>query len=381
MTFSTPPMAFLLRFLRARFWLAVLILAAACSPKGTMDEEEEDPIATPTPYALTLPATFPQNPTIPTDNPLTNEGVQLGRMLFYETRLSRDNTLSCGSCHQQSKAFTDGRARSLGVDGRQHPRGAMSLTNLLWETTLNWDGAATTLETQARIPIENEVELHQSLAVGVAKLQQTDLYPPLFLKAFGSKTITEENTLKALAQFERTLISANSRFDRYYAGDRSVLTPDEVQGLLLFNNHPEPSHGIAGANCFHCHGGTLFTARDFFNNGLDLSFADNGRGQATGQAFDNGKFRAPTLRNIALTAPYMHDGRFATLEEVVDHYSDHVQRQSPNIDPNMLDASNVPFGSQVSLSATQKRQLVAFLKTLTDTTFVHDKRFANPFTP
>lgn len=373
-------MALALRCLRT-FWPAVLALAlAACSPKGTMDEEE-DPIVAPTAYALTLPATFPQNPTLPTDNPLTNEGVTLGRMLFYETRLSRDNSMSCGSCHQQSKAFTDGRARALGVDGQQHPRGAMSLTNLLWEPTLNWDGAASALEAQARIPIENAVELHQLLAVGVAKLQQTDLYPPLFFKAFGSKTITEENTLKALAQFERTLISANSRYDRYYAGDRSALTPDEVQGLLLFNNHPDPSHGIAGANCFHCHGGTLFTARDFFNNGLDLTFADNGRGQATSQAFDNGKFRAPTLRNIALTAPYMHDGRFATLEEVVDHYSDHVQRQSPNIDPNMLDATNVPFGAQLSLTATQKRQLVAFLKTLTDTTFVRDKRFANPFTP
>ena len=366
-------------------WLPVgaLLAVAACSPGGTATVEPDQPAA-PTPYALVLPARLPQDPVIPADNPLTKEGVELGRMLFYEPRLSRDNSMSCGSCHQQSKAFTDGRARALGVDGQEHPRGAMSLANVLWEGSLNWDGGAPSLEAQARIPIENAVELHQPLAAGVAKLQQTTTYPALFQKAFGSKTITEDHVLKALAQFERTLISAGSRYDRYDAGDRSALRGEEVQGLLLLSNHPDPDHGIAGANCFHCHGGTLFATRDanqFFNNGLDLTFADPGRGGVTGQAFDNGKFRAPTLRNIALTAPYMHDGRFQTLEEVLDHYSDHVRRQSPNLDPNMLDASNVPLGPQLSLSATQKRQVIAFLKTLTDSTFIQDKRFSDPFKP
>jgi len=366
-------------------WLPfVALLATACSPGGASTTEEEPTPAAPTPYSLVLPARLPQDPTIPADNPLTNEGVALGRMLFYEPRLSRDNSMSCGSCHQQSKAFTDGRARALGVDGQEHPRGTMSLTNVLWEGALNWDGAAPNLEAQARLPIESSVELHQPLTVGVVKLQQTDRYPPLFQNAFGSKTITEQNVLKALAQFERTLISATSRYDRYNAGDRSALTSEETQGLLLFSTHPDADHGIPGANCFHCHGGTLFSTRDanqFFNNGLDLTFANLGRGGVTGQAFDNGKFRAPTLRNIALTAPYMHDGRFQTLEQVLDHYSDHVQRQSPNIDPNMLDAANVAFGTQLSLTAKQKQQIVAFLKTLTDSTFVQDPRFSDPFKP
>ncbi|MBC6988618.1 cytochrome-c peroxidase [Hymenobacter sp. BT491] len=357
----------------------VALALNACTSNGT-EEPAPDPGTAATPYSLVLPAKFPPA-AIPADNALTEEGVALGRMLFYEPRLSRDNTMSCGSCHQQSKAFTDGRAHALGVDGTPHPRGAMSLTNVLWEPQLNWDGAATSLETQARIPIENPVELHQSLADGVRKLQATTLYPPLFKKAFGTQEISEQNVLKALAQFERTLISADSRFDRYNNGERTALSREEVQGLVLFTTHPDPNQNLRGANCFHCHGAPLFTARDFFNNGLDLSFADQGRGAVTGQSFDKGKFRAPSLRNIALTAPYMHDGRFQTLAEVLDHYSEHVERASPNIDPNMLDGTNVPFGTQLNLTVTEKAQVVAFLRALTDSTFIQDKRFSDPFKP
>ncbi|OUJ72421.1 cytochrome-c peroxidase [Hymenobacter crusticola] len=363
-------------------WTAafVFFLLAACGKTDPEQESDEDTPVVTTPYSLALPSKFPQSVTVPADNPLTEEGVKLGRFLFYETKLSRDNTMSCGSCHQQRKAFTDGRARALGVDGQEHPRGAMSLANVLWETSLNWDGAVATLEQQARIPIENPVELHQSLTDGVAKLQQTDLYPPLFRQAFGSKVITEENVLKALAQFERTLISANSRFDKYNNGDRTALNQTELQGLNLFNTHPI-AVSLPGANCFHCHGAPLFTARDFFNNGLDATFTDLGRGGVTKQSYDNGKFKAPSLRNIALTAPYMHDGRFQTLEQVLDHYSDHVQLASPNIDPNLLDATNSAFSNQLVLTTTQKKQLIAFLNTLTDSTFIQDARFSDPFKP
>lgn len=372
----------LIRF-RSWLWLVssgLLLLAACHKTEPEQETTDEEPSVITTPYSLVLPSRFPQNPVIPADNLLTQEGVELGRYLFYEPQLSRNNSLSCGSCHQQSKAFTDGRARALGVDGQLHARGAMSLANVLWETSLNWDGAVPTLEAQGRIPIENPVELHQSLTVGVQKLQQTDRYPPLFQRAFGSKIITEENVLKALAQFERTLISADSRFDRYSNGDRTALTRDEQLGLALFNNHPVAGT-IAGANCFHCHSIPTFTVRDFFNNGLDLTFADLGRGDVTGSSFDNGKFRPPSLRNIALTAPYMHDGRFQTLEEVVDHYSDHIQRASPNLDPNMLDAQNSPFNDQLALNAAQKQQLIAFLRSLTDSTFIQDPRFSDPFRP
>ncbi|WP_345117547.1 cytochrome-c peroxidase [Hymenobacter algoricola] len=367
--------------------VAGLLLLGSCKEDGEAEPDLDPPVTTP--YQLVLPAGFPQTVVIPADNPLTQEGVSLGRMLFYETRLSRNNTMSCGSCHQQSKAFTDGRARAVGVDGAAHTRSAMTLANLLWEPSLNWDGAATGLEGQARTPIENPVEMHQSLAEGVSKLQQTGLYPPLFRAAFGAATITEATVLKALAQFERTLISANSKYDKLKRKEISRLTTEEESGRQLFSTHPFPIESLVGANCFHCHneGNLLFSSTDylrgpaatFFNNGLDATLTDTGRGGVTGLATDRGKFRAPTLRNIALTAPYMHDGRFQTLEQVLDHYSDHVQLTSPNIDPNLLDASNTFNGTQLDLTPTQKRQVIAFLKTLTDSTFVQDKRFSNPF--
>ncbi|SHJ03093.1 cytochrome c peroxidase [Hymenobacter daecheongensis DSM 21074] len=366
---------------------ALLLLAAGCQ-SGPEEQPQEEPVVT-TPYQLTLPAGFPQAVRLPADNPLTEEGVALGRSLFYEVRLSRNNALSCGSCHVQSKAFTDGRARAIGADGATHSRGSMSLANMLWEPSLNWDGAADGLEKQARKPIENPVEMHQPLAEGVRKLQQTELYPPLFRKAFGTSTITEENVLKALAQFERTLISANSKYDKLKRREISRLSPTEEAGRQLFLIHPTPADNLAGANCFHCHneGNLLFSSTDytrgaaasFFNNGLDASPADAGRGGVTGLAADRGKFRAPTLRNIALTAPYMHDGRFQTLQQVLDHYSDHVQLSSPNLDINMLGASNTHNGTQLDLTALQKQQLIAFLHTLTDSTFIQDKRFSNPF--
>jgi cytochrome c peroxidase len=257
----------------------------------------------------------------------------------------------------------------------------MSLANVLWETMLNWDGAAASLEQQARIPIENPVEMHQQLSDGVRKLQQSDLYPPLFQKAFGTSIITEENVLKALAQFERTLISANSRYDQYLRKTGS-LTPTERQGASLFNNHPGEVGGvfIRGGACHHCHFSEtgLFSSPDFFNNGLDVTFSDAGRGGVTGLASDRGKFKAPTLRNIALTAPYMHDGRFKTLEEVLDHYNEHVQTTSAFVDPNVL-LSNTQNGTRLDLTATEKAQLLAFLRTLTDSSFVTDKRFSDPF--
>jgi cytochrome c peroxidase len=319
-------------------------------------------------------------PAQPADNPLTVEGVALGRQLFYEKALSLDNSISCASCHRQELAFTDGLARARGVGGALSPRSAMSLANLMWEPKLTWDGAASTLETQARIPIEKQVEMHQSLAAGVAKLQQLAIYPPMFHKAFGSSTLTEENTLKALAQFERTLISSNSRFDQFRNGNRTALSSVEQQGLVLFVTHPDGPAGIRGGNCNDCHAGNLQTDHAFRNNGLDATFTDLGLGALTGLPTDNGKFRVPSLRNIALTAPYMHDGRFATLEDVLDHYNEHMVMNSPNVDPLLLNGSNDPRGPgyALSLTATEKTKIIAFLHTLTDSTFIQDPRFAKP---
>jgi cytochrome c peroxidase len=372
--------------LRATFtsWLGILLSAAAlgvasCSSGGGDGGETPKPTG-PTAYALTVPAGFP-TPVIPADNPLTNEGVALGRRLFYEQALSSAGTMSCGSCHQQSKAFTDGRALAVGVDGVANPRGTMSLANVLWSTQLTWDGAFTTLETQALKPLENTIELHQPLTVGVAKLQASSTYPALFQAAFGTQTITNELVLKALAQFERTLISGSSRYDKYMA-TRTGFSPDELAGLQLYTTHIAPG-SVRGAECFHCHSQPLMSSNfegKFFNNGLDLTFADPGRGALTKLAVDQGKFIAPTLRNITLTAPYMHDGRFKTLEEVLDHYSDHVQMASPNLDNNLIQGINdPPFGTHMDLTATEKKQVLAFLKTLTDSAFVADKRFSNPF--
>jgi cytochrome c peroxidase len=369
----------MLRHWRGRTVLAaasLLLGVGACQSEADQPQPEQFPA--PTPYALVLPTKFPTPQAQPADNPLTVEGMELGRHLFYEKALSVDNTKSCGSCHQQAKAFSDGLARAEGVGGAQHPRSAMPLQNLLWEPRLTWDGANSSLEEQARTPIENAVELHQPLGVGVSRLQQLAKYPPLFGKAFGSSIITEEHVLKALAQFERTLISGNSRFDRYNRGERSLLTADEVRGMQLFSIHPNGR--LRGGNCSDCHSGELQTDHNFRNNGLDAAFTDLGLGRFSGKPTDNGKFRVPSLRNIALTAPYMHDGRLATLEDVLDHYNEHVQFSSPNIDPLMLNTTNDPAQQSrtLELTAEEKRQIVAFLKTLTDEEFVKDPRFAEP---
>ncbi|MBT2557818.1 cytochrome-c peroxidase [Hymenobacter sp. ISL-91] len=358
----------------------LLLLTTACGTgDGKGGDPNPEPFGRPTPYVLQVPPLFPKPQTQPADNPLTEEGVELGRHLFYEKALSIDNTVSCGSCHQQSKAFTDGLARAEGVGGTRHGRSAMPLQNLLWEPRLTWDGAHTSLEQQARVPIENPLEMHQPLAAGVTRLQQLGKYPALFGKAFGTSTVTEERVLKALAQFQRTLISGNSRFDRYNRGDQDLLTADEVRGMELFSIHPNGR--LRGGNCGDCHTGTLQTDRNFRNNGLDATFGpDRGLGALTGRPTDNGKFRVVSLRNIALTAPYMHDGRLATLEDVLDHYNEHVQFNSPNLDPLMLNTTNDPLqiSPNLELTAQEKRQIVAFLKTLTDEEFVKDPRFAEP---
>jgi cytochrome c peroxidase len=356
----------------------LLLSLASCEKSPDIEVDPEGPVVPPTPYVLTNPAFFPPQVPQPADNPITVEGVALGRHLFYEKALSVSNTVSCASCHKQELAFTDGLAHAVGVNGTLSPRSSMSLANMLWEPKLTWDGAASSLEEQARIPIENPVEMHQSLGAGVARLQATSTYPALFRKAFGSSTITEANTLKALAQFERTLISSNSRYDQFRRGNRVAMTSYELAGQELFARHPDPALSIRGGNCGDCHSGELQTDHAFRSNGLDATLTDLGLGAITGRATDNGKFRVPSLRNIALTAPYMHDGRFTTLEQVLDHYNEHVAFTSPNIDPLMLNASNTAGTFALSLTADEKAKIVAFMKTLTDTTFTRDPRFSKP---
>lgn len=333
-------------------------------------------VRNPEPYELIYPSYFGGNYTIPEDNPLTKDGVYLGRMLFYESKLSQNNKISCASCHIQKLAFTDGKPFSTGVDGSLTIRNAMSLTNLLWVKNLFWDGRSNSLEEQAVFPLTNAHEMGQNLNKSAAKLKNTANYPLLFQKAFGSTEITEDRIVKAIAQFERTLISSNSLYDQYLNGSYTP-TEQEFLGLNLFMTAPEPKRYIRGANCAHCHGTPKLFKNLFHNNGLDTLAKDIGRMEFTGQEMDYGRFRVPTLRNIALTAPYMHDGRFNTLEEVLDHYNEHIQ-PSKTLSTFISGVSNEVGGTSLSLSEDEKNAIVSFLKLLTDETFVTNPEFSNP---
>ncbi|MCB1276945.1 MAG: c-type cytochrome [Prosthecobacter sp.] len=300
---------------------------------------------------------------LPSDNPLTQEGVALGRQLFHDTRLSINGTQSCASCHDQTHAFADARRFSLGAQQQAGKRNAMPLFNLAWHQAFFWDGRAPTLREQVLMPIQDKNEMNETLPNVVAKLSADNDCRTGFAKAFGSSEITPERIAKALEQFLLTFISQESRFDRA-ARKVAELTESEKRGLKLFVTEFDPKRGLRGADCFHCHGGTLFTSQQFANNGLDLTPEDIGRMAVTKDEADRGKFKTPSLRNIARTAPYMHDGRFATLEEVVEHYSSGVRR-SPTLDPNLAKHPN----AGIQLNAQEKADLVAFLKTLTDETF------------
>lgn len=341
-------------------------------------------------YTVVKPDHFPQVP-IPPDNPMTVDGVQLGRRLFYDPILSGDSTQSCASCHLPQGSFTDNRTVSVGIDGIAGRRSAMSLLNIAYATNgLFWDGRSMTLETQALLPVEDPIEMHNTWTNVISKLKTHPTYPELFRKAFGiknTKEITKELAAKAIAQFERILISSGtSKFDVYLQGDRDILDDDELDGKLMYFEEGGPVN-LPDAQCFHCHGGLTLTGNQYFNNGLDEAatlddFKDKGRGGISKKPSDNGKFRAPTLRNIALTAPYMHDGRFQTLEEVIDHYSSH-GKDSPNKDPLIPQVGFPIPGTNplqyTGLTANHKKALVKFLHTLTDTTFVNNPDIQNPF--
>jgi cytochrome c peroxidase len=310
-----------------------------------------------TPYRFTMSRTFPM-PDLPRDNPLIQERVALGERLFNDKALSRDGTISCATCHQADAAFTDKLAVSQGIDSRLGDRNSMPLFNLAWKREFFWDGRATSLRQQVLMPIEDHREMDESLERVTEKLAASPDYTPLFSAAYRSPGITVEKISLALEQFLLTLSARDSRFDRAMAG-KTTLTDEEKRGFELFMTEYEPRTGQYGADCFHCHGGALFTDHQFHNNGLTGD--DRGRAEVTGSSADERKFSTPSLRNVALTAPYMHDGRFATLEEVVEHYSSGVHR-SETLDPNL--AKHPDKG--LNLSTADKAALVAFLRTLTE---------------
>ncbi len=344
--------------------LVSLIAAAhACKKKN------DGPVYNPTPIKVAVPAyitTYIGEMQHPADNPLTAEGVQLGRKLFYEKMLSNDNSMSCASCHKQAFGFDDPAPFSKGTNGLLGGRNAMAVINLGYNTRFFWDGRRSTLEGQAHDPVTNPIEMANKWPEVVKRLQNNSEYRLLFYKAFGATTVDSNLVVKAIAQFERTMISFNSRFDKYYyLGDSAALTAQEKNGQVIFG-------GIG--RCNHCHLlNTMFTDNEFRNNGLDVNPADEGLMKFTGLATDRGKFKVPTLRNIAATAPYMHDSRFKTLEQVVNYYSSGVQQTSPNLDEHMT-----AFGPGLGLTTKEKADLVAFLRSLSDTTFLTNPAFSDP---
>lgn len=318
---------------------------------------EEKPFET-TAYQLEKPVGFPDI-NIPADNPMTVEGIELGRKLFYDPILSGDNTLSCAGCHTQNTAFSDSSRFSIGIDKIAGTRNSPTIINPVWGTSFFWDGRSKTLEEQALEPVPNPIEMHLKWSEAISKLQNHTDYPSLFTKAFGTDKISKELAAKAIAQFERTFISANSKYDK------RVFTDSEKRGFELYFTEK--------ADCFHCHGTVLLTDNLFHNNGLDSVFSDLGLGKRTQNPADYGKFKTPTLRNVEFSAPYMHDGRFKTLEEVVDFYSNGL-KYSESIDPLM---KNV-FRGGIRLSESEKTDLIAFLKTFSDTEFLNNPKFSKP---
>ncbi|MES2800467.1 MAG: cytochrome c peroxidase [Bacteroidota bacterium] len=353
------------------FFLIGTILVIACRREKVHHD--------PTPYVLAIPSHFPEMQ-IPADNPMTVEGVELGRFLFYEKKLSGDNTMSCATCHGFSSGFSDPNQFSTGIDGIQGNRNSMALINLGYQNFFFWDGRAMTLEDQILAPVPNPIEMHQEWSAAVAKLNADVTYRNRFFKAFGEEGIDSIKVSKAIAQFLRTLISGESKFDVMYkfinsgpsslnSEEQAVLstvTPEEWGGYDLFKS-------LNGADCFHCHNGSLMQVQGFSNNGLDATFTDLGRGSITGNPNDNGKFKIPTLRNIAYTAPYMHDGRFATLDEVIEHYSTGIH-PSATIDPLIEYA----FQGGVQLDADEKNLLKQFLLTMSDQKFINNPAFKDP---
>jgi len=322
-----------------------------------------------TPYVFKKVDYFPEMP-LPKANPITNEGVELGRFLFYDTLLSVDTSISCASCHQQQYAFADNQSFSQGVLKTNLNRNTMPLFNLAWYRSLFWDGRATTVEEQVFFPVRAHDEMGLNWTEVEKRIKSSPFYKPLFKKAFGNQKIDSVLIAKSIAQFERTLISVDSKYDRVLNG-LDYFTPEEYEGYGLVNDQTK-------GGCLHCHitdGNGLGTNLSFSNNGLDKISIDSGLYHSTNNFKDIGKFKVPSLRNLGFTAPYMHDGRFSSLEEVLDFYSEGVQSNS-NIDSKMTFAHQ--GGNH--LTEDEKHKIILFLNTMNDTVFVNNKNFSNPFT-
>lgn len=371
-----------------------MLLSASCKKNDTGDggTTTPDPLA-----ALNLPATpfnyampplpfYFQSPGItqsdntPAANPVTDWGATLGRVLFYDKSLSQNNTVSCASCHKQELSFGDNATLSVGFNGQLTGRHSMPLVNARFYQNgrFFWDQRANTLETQVLMPIQDQKEMGMTLNEVLTRVQSKTHYPVLFKNAFGDATINTTRISQALAQFVRSIISYQSKFDAgrqaVPPGQNPVQTPytnftaEENLGKQIFFN---PANA-----CATCHGTETFTAPGDRNNGIENPSVDLGVGGATNNPVQVGNFKSTSLKNIELTAPYMHDGRFATLEQVVEHYNSGI-KPHPNLAPQLKNPDGSP--KRLNLDAAQKAALVAFLKTLTDRSVTTDVKFSNPF--
>ncbi len=337
-------------------FIVLLVGVVACQKdKNTTENTREE-------ASFYIPSNFPQPTYNFAANPITKEGVALGRKLFNDGLLSRDGTISCGSCHQQASGFTHhGHRLSHGIDDLLTLRNSLPIQNLAWQPSFFWDGGVLNLDLFAIAPIQAHNEMDETVENVLNKLRSTNDYPLLFEAAFGSTDINTSRFLKALAQYQLVCISANSKYDKYSRNEGTTLSTDELAGLALFRQ-----------KCATCHAGELFSDFSYRYNGLAIASAlDSGRARINLDPTDSYKFRVPSLRNVVVTAPYMHDGRYGTLRDVLNFYSNNVQMRY-NLDPALQQNGQVG----IPLTDTEKDQLEAFLNTLTDTDFITDSRLS-----
>jgi len=333
----------------------VIVLAASFSACKDVDYDSNSPTK---PIEFVVPPGFPAPDYDFANNEVTNDRFALGRKLFYDPILSKDNSISCGSCHQQAGSFAHIDHRlSHGINGLLGNRNSPAIFNLAWHTDFFWDGGVAHIELQPINPITNPVEMDETISNVILKLQSSNSYPGLFKTAYGSDSVTSQNMLRALAQFMAVMVSADSKYDKYVRSESGgSLTTSELNGMQLFRQ-----------KCESCHKEPLFTDLSFRNNGLDSISVDQGRYLITLDPADAGKFKVPSLRNITVSFPYMHDGRLNTLSEVLDHYSSGI-KQSPTLDPALSNG--------ISLTQSEKNDLLNFLGTLTDYTFLNNSQFS-----
>lgn len=346
--------------MKARISILIVFFIGASAFLLSAVKKEPGYFSGTTSLKLIVPEGWPKPRDIFADNLLTEEGFQLGRKLFYDGLLSKDGNFSCASCHQQFAAFaTFDHDFSHGFNNQFSTRNAPGLFNLAWEPLYHWDGGINHLEVQALSPLTSPNEMAENIDSVLKKLRANEQYRRMFKKAFGKEEINSQKMLKAIAQFAGTLISADSKYDKVKRGE-DQFNSSELHGYQVFK-----------LKCEHCHKEPLFTDHSFRNNGLSLNsyLKDYGRMRITGESVDSLKFRVPSLRNVSVTQPYMHDGRFYSLSEVIEHYRTGIQ-QSPTLDSSLRKG--------IEFTKLEKYDLILFLRTLKDTSFLKDKRFSQP---